>query len=191
MQSCGCCSAGIQPKAKRRCIRNRSIYRAPPEGSPDRARDRTASGLVSPVRTGLCRGILTLPFQNVAAQLPNTGRPGARSSGGRGLARPVVPGGVSLLAVLLSTCSSVVTDAASTAIITATAKSTTAVRCLFRSLLMRESSTQRKNIMRLGWFPTLTAQSAPHTQQPAHQFCRAPGCQRQRSGNAENLVPSR
>jgi hypothetical protein len=59
----------------------------------------------------------------VATQLPITAWPGARSSGGRGLARPVVPGGVSLLTVLVSTRSSVVTNAASIAIITATAKS--------------------------------------------------------------------
>jgi Na+-transporting NADH:ubiquinone oxidoreductase subunit NqrB len=89
----------------------------------------------------------------VAAQLPNTGRPGARSSGGRGLARPVVPGGVSLLALLLSTRSIVVTNAASIAIITATAKSMVAVRWLFRSLFMREHPQLRKNAMRLGWFP--------------------------------------
>src|SRR5260221_9429920 len=74
-----------------------------------------------------------------AAQLlPGTGRPGARSRGGCGLARPVVPGGVSLLAVLVSTRSSVVTNAASIAIITATAKSPMAVRWLSRSLLMRD-----------------------------------------------------
>lgn len=70
----------------------------------------------------------------VAAQLPITGWPGARSSGGRGLASPIVPGGVSLLAVFVSTRSSVVTVAASIAIITATAKSTTAIRWLFRLL---------------------------------------------------------
>ena len=78
--------------------------------------------------------------------------PGSRSSGRCGLARPVVPGGVSLLAVLLSTCSIVVTDAASAAIITATAKSTTAVRWLFRLSLMREPPL-KANIERLGWFP--------------------------------------
>jgi hypothetical protein len=50
-----------------------------------------------------------------AIQLPNTGWPGARSSGGCGLARPVAPGGVSLLAVLVSIRSSVVTNAASIA----------------------------------------------------------------------------
>jgi hypothetical protein len=77
------------------------------------------------------------PAGYVAAQLPNTGWPGARSSGGRGFARPVVPGGVSLLAVLVST-SSVVTNAMSIAIIIARAKSMTVVRWLFRSLLMRE-----------------------------------------------------
>jgi hypothetical protein len=80
----------------------------------------------------------------VTTQLPNTGWPGARSSGGRGLARPVVPGGVSLLAVLVSTRPSVMTDAASIAIITATAKSTMAVRWLFRSLLMRGASKQKR-----------------------------------------------
>ena len=95
---------------------------------------------------------MCLQEATVAAQLPITAWPGARSSGGRGLARPVVPGGVPLLAVLLSTCSSVVTDAASAAIITATAKSTTAVRCLFRSLFMREPPL-KANIVRLGWFP--------------------------------------
>jgi len=79
--------------------------------------------------------------------------PGARSSGGRGLARPVVPGGVSLLAVLVSIRSSVVTSAASIAMTTATAKSTTAVRWLFGSLLMREPPLQGKNVMRLEWFP--------------------------------------
>ncbi len=68
------------------------------------------------------------PAGYVATQLPITAWPGARSSGGRGLARPVVPGGVSLLAVLVSTRSSVVTNAASIAIITATAKSPMAVR---------------------------------------------------------------
>ena len=66
-----------------------------------------------------------------AIQLPNTGWPDARSSGGRGVARSVVPGGVSLRAVLVSIRSNVVTAAASIAIITATAKSTTAVRWLF------------------------------------------------------------
>jgi len=66
----------------------------------------------------------------VATHLPNTGWPGERSSGGCGLARPVVPGGVSLLAVLVSAHSSVV-NAATIAIITATAKSMMAVRWLF------------------------------------------------------------
>src|SRR5690242_10349481 len=56
------------------------------------------------------------------------GRLGARSRGGRALARPVSPGAVSLLAVLMSTCLSVVTDATAIATITATAKSTRAVR---------------------------------------------------------------
>jgi len=73
-----------------------------------------------------------------ASQLPNTGWPGARSRGGCGLARPVVPGGASLLAVSIR--SSVVAKAAAIAIITATAKSTTAVRWLFRSLFMRTST---------------------------------------------------
>ena len=96
----------------------------------------------------------------VATQLPNTGWPGARSSGGRGLARPVVPGGVSLLAVLLSTRSSVVTDAASIAIITATAKSTTAVRCLFRWLFMREPPLRAKQTScGLDGSPRLTVES--------------------------------
>ena len=62
------------------------------------------------------------PTAGVATHLPNTGWPGERSSGGCGLARPVVPGGVSLLAVLVSAHSSVV-NAATIAIITATAKS--------------------------------------------------------------------
>src|SRR6476620_2183249 len=53
----------------------------------------------------------------VAAQLPIAGWPGARSSGGRGLASPVVPGGVSFLAVFVSTRSSVFTVAASLAMI--------------------------------------------------------------------------
>ena len=91
------------------------------------------------------------PAGYVATQLPNSGWPGARSSGARGLARPVVPGGVSLLAVLVST-SSVVTNAASIAIIAAIAKSSMAVRWLFRSLFMRDSTLTR-NVMRLGWFP--------------------------------------
>jgi hypothetical protein len=46
-------------------------------------------------------------------------RPGSRSSGGCGLARPVVPGGVSLLTVLLSTRSNVEMNSANGAIITA------------------------------------------------------------------------
>jgi len=70
------------------------------------------------------------PTAGVATHLPNTGWPGERSSGGCGLARPVVPGGVSLLAVLVSAHSSVV-NAATIAIITATAKSMMAVRWLF------------------------------------------------------------
>src|SRR5215468_7315321 len=78
------------------------------------------------------------PAGYVATRFPNTGWPGARSSGACGLARPVVPGGVLLLAVLVSTRSSVVADAARTATITAIAKSTIAVRWLFRSLLMRD-----------------------------------------------------
>src|SRR5215212_5546025 len=83
------------------------------------------------------------PRGYVAAQFVGlfTGWPGARSSGGRGLARPVVPGAVSLLAVLVPTRSRVVTDAASIASITATAKSARAVRWPFRSLAMRGNST--------------------------------------------------
>src|SRR4029077_15728872 len=93
------------------------------------------------------------PAGYVAAQLPNTGGPGARSSGGRGLARPVVPGAVSLLAVLVSIRSSVVTNAASIATIIATAKSMTAVRWLFRSLLMREPPLQAKTLCGLDSSP--------------------------------------
>lgn len=80
-----------------------------------------------------------------AAQLPITGSPGARPNGGRGLARPVVPGGASLLAVRVSTRSNVVTVATSIAMIAATAKSTTAVRWLFRSssIAKLHSSTKR------------------------------------------------
>ena len=90
------------------------------------------------------------PAGYVAAQLPNTGWPGARSNGRRGLARPVVPGGVSLLAVLVLTRSSVVTNP-SIAIIIATAKSMTAVRWLFPALHQDEgASTLSKNVVRLG-----------------------------------------
>jgi hypothetical protein len=57
--------------------------------------------------------------------------------GGRSLARPVVvPRDGSLLAVLVSIRAVVVMNAAAIATITATAKSRTAVRSLFRSLLM-------------------------------------------------------
>jgi hypothetical protein len=63
-------------------------------------------------------------------RLPNTGWLGARSSGGCALARPVEPGAVPLSAVLLSTRSSVVTNATSIAIVTATAKSTRAMNSL-------------------------------------------------------------
>src|SRR5438067_9090445 len=75
------------------------------------------------------------PRGYVAAQLVGlfTGWPGARSSGGCGFGRPVVPGGVSVLAVLVPTRSSVVTGAASIASITATAESTRGVRWAFRS----------------------------------------------------------
>ena len=83
----------------------------------------------------------------VAAQLVAYHRPpGARSSGGRGLARPVVPGGDSLLAVLVSIRSNVVTAATSIAIVTATAKSMTAVRWLFRWLGMRKPPQHRKTL---------------------------------------------
>jgi hypothetical protein len=57
---------------------------------------------------------------------------------------------VSLLAILWSARSSVVTNAMSIAIITATAKSTTAVRWPFRSLLMRSSPLQKQKRL---WFP--------------------------------------
>ena len=70
--------------------------------------------------------------------LPNTGCPDARSSGGRAVARPVVPGAVSLVAVLFSTRSKVVKNAMSIATITATAKSKRAVWWPFRSFLMRD-----------------------------------------------------
>ena len=68
----------------------------------------------------------------MATQFPNTGWPGERSSGGCGLARAIVPGGVSLLAVLVSAHSIVVTNSATIAIITATAKSMMVMRSLFR-----------------------------------------------------------
>lgn len=96
-------------------------------------RRRPASSAQSAHRPGgICGSLL----------VPSTGWPGARSSGGCGLARPVVPGGVSLLALLVSTPSSVVTTAASTAMIAATAKSRTDVRWLFHSLLMRGGPPQ-------------------------------------------------
>ena len=82
-------------------------------------------------------------------RLPSTGSPGARSSGGCGLARPVVPGRVSLLAVPVSTPSSVVTSAARIATIIAIAKSTTEVRWLFHALLRRGLHSFR-DVIRLG-----------------------------------------
>ena len=54
------------------------------------------------------------------------------------MARPIVPGAASLLAVLLLTRANVVANAKSIAIITAIPKSTRAVRWSVRSLLMRE-----------------------------------------------------
>ena len=89
----------------------------------------------------------------MATHLPNTGWPGARSSGGCGLARPVVPDGASLLAIYVSTRSSVVTNAATIAIATAMAKSKTAVRWLFRSLLMRDLHSNAETLGGLGGSP--------------------------------------
>ena len=57
-----------------------------------------------------------------------------------------MPGGDSLLAVLVSIRSNVVTAAASIAIVTATAKSMTAVRWLFRWLGMRKPPQHRKTL---------------------------------------------
>jgi hypothetical protein len=59
-----------------------------------------------------------------------TGSPGARSSGGCGRARPVVPGGTSLATCRVLTRSSVVTDAANIAMANATANRINAVRWL-------------------------------------------------------------
>ena len=124
------------PNTPPRCnpLHGRSGYRSTMSLHCGLRRDETARGRSS------C-------LAQSAIQLPNTGWPGARSIGGRGLARPVAPGGASLLAVLVSIRSSVVKNAASTAITTATAKSRTAVRWLFRSLLMRDlhyfTETQR------------------------------------------------
>jgi ABC-type proline/glycine betaine transport system permease subunit len=67
-----------------------------------------------------------------------------------------VPGGVSLLAVLVSIRSSVVKNAASIAIATTIAKSTMGVRWPFRSLLMRDLHSNGRNVIRLGWFPMRT-----------------------------------
>jgi hypothetical protein len=53
-----------------------------------------------------------------------------------------VPGGVSLLAIFVLTRSNVVTTAASIATLTATAKSVKALRWLFPSLVMRDSTAK-------------------------------------------------
>jgi hypothetical protein len=69
--------------------------------------------------------------QLLATHLPeNTGWSGERSGDGCDLARPVVPEGTGLFKLLglVSTRSRVVTNAATIAIITATAKSAKAVR---------------------------------------------------------------
>lgn len=57
-----------------------------------------------------------------------SGSPAARSSGGCGLASPVVPGGVSVLAVRVLTCSIVTVDATTMATARAIALKTKVVR---------------------------------------------------------------
>jgi hypothetical protein len=57
------------------------------------------------------------------------GSPGARSSGARGFASPVVPGGASLLTLWVSTRSNVATDAIRIAMVIATANRINFVRC--------------------------------------------------------------
>ena len=80
----------------------------------------------------------------VATHLPNSGRPGSRSSGGRGLARPVVPGGSSFRRPSIDLLDRR-NGSRERCDYRRTAKSTMAVRCLFRWSLMREASTQGKN----------------------------------------------
>jgi len=98
-----------------------------------------------------------LPVRRMfAAQLPNTGRPVARSSGGRGLASPVVPGWTSLLAVLVSPRSKVITVTASSAIITAAPKSTTGILFSpFRLLLIRDPLCERESDLLKRYGPSL------------------------------------
>lgn len=151
------------------------------------------------------------PARYVATQSLFTGWPGARSSGGRGLARPVAPGGVSVLAVLVSTCASVVTHAATIAIMTI-AKSTKAVPWLFRSLLMRVLHSNRETLCGLdGSGGVLPATGEPllwipHRAQvrqgqwclsrhevqvePSHRNGKNDGCllQRKRRANASSAI---
>jgi hypothetical protein len=79
-----------------------------------------------------------------------TASPGALSSGGCGLAKPIVPGCASLLVYLVSTLRSVVIKAASTATVSATAKIATALRRLFQWLLIAKPLTLTDDVGRLG-----------------------------------------
>lgn len=137
----------VGPKARRACSIPRFERISGCSSPAQRAAEGALISYEMPVQSdhrvgGICGSFL----------LPSTGSPGARSSGGCGLARPVVPGRVSLLAVLVSTPSSVVTNAARIVTITAIAKSTTEVRWLFHSLLMRGLHSYR-NVIRLRLFP--------------------------------------
>ena len=66
------------------------------------------------------------------------------------MAKPIVPGCVSLLVYLVSTLRSVVIKAASTATVSATAKIATALRRLFQWLLIAKPLTLTDDVGRLG-----------------------------------------